>query len=143
VGKAVSLLNAAGIPVIVVTDQTVAGRNEITNDELDVINHTILSRLRRHGAYYDALYDCPHAPTVSSGCFCRKPAPGLLFRAALDRKVDLMSSFMVGDKLNDIQAGKAAGCKTVLISPESSRAYQAGFVAPNLLDSVFTMLKYS
>lgn len=141
VGRAIRLLNEAGVLVIVVTNQTVVGRNEITNDELELINRTIWWRLRRSGAYYDALYYCPHDPTISPGCFCRKPAPGLIFQAAADFQVDPKRSFMVGDKLSDVQAGKAAGCKTVLIGPRNMEAYQADLVVPTLSRAVSAILQ--
>lgn len=142
VGRAIRLLNEANVLVIVVTNQTVVGRNEITKDELELINRTIWRRLRRSGTYYDALYYCPHDPTISPGCFCRKPAPGLIFQAAADFQVDPKRSFMVGDKLSDVQAGKAAGCRTVLIGPRTMEDCQADFVVPDLLGGVLTILEH-
>jgi histidinol-phosphate phosphatase family protein len=140
-GKAINLLNNWNIPVIVVTNQSMISRNEITTDELEVINHTIFDRLRRYGAHYDALYYCPHDPTISPACFCRKPEPGLIFQAAIDFKIDLKNSFMVGDKVTDVQAGKMAGCKTVLIGSPKSQNLLSDFIAPNLLYAVSLILK--
>ena len=85
--------------------------------------------LGKEGAYLDAIYFCPHHPhsgydgeikELKIECDCRKPKPGMLLKAAEDLNIDLNQSFMIGDSKNDILAGKAAGCTTVLLSSESS-----------------------
>ena len=81
----------------------------------------------KKGAYLDAIYFCPHhphkgyegeVPELKVECECRKPKPGMLLRAAKDLNIDLSKSYMIGDGENDVKAGIAAGCKTVLISGE-------------------------
>jgi D-glycero-D-manno-heptose 1,7-bisphosphate phosphatase len=83
--------------------------------------------LGRAGAYLDAIYYCPHHPDrgfpgeraeYKTECDCRKPKPGMLLRAAGDYNIALSTSYMIGDQKNDIEAGAAAGCKTVLLEGE-------------------------
>jgi histidinol phosphatase-like enzyme len=67
----------------------------------------------RHGGHIERIYVCPHAPGL--GCRCRKPAPGLLLRAARELGVDLEQSVLVGDSLTDVQAAQAAGCRSIVV----------------------------
>ncbi|RKY83132.1 hypothetical protein DRQ11_13505, partial [candidate division KSB1 bacterium] len=95
------------------------------------------------GAFVDAIYFCPHHPTVGirpyrKKCDCRKPKPGMLFRAAKDFNIDLKRSFMIGDKATDIKAGKEAGCRTILISPYQNKLLKdprPDFIASNLFEA--------
>lgn len=91
-------------------------------DERDLLGvwKEINRQLRYHGLTIDAFYHCPHHPdgTVEAyrkTCNCRKPLPGLLFRAAADYQIDLSRSWMIGDILHDVEAGNRAGCRTILI----------------------------
>ena len=124
VGEAVRRINEAGYLAIVVTNQPVIARGEVSAQELDEIHRKMETLLGAAGAYLDAVYYCPHHPhkgyagevaALKIECDCRKPKPGLLLRAARDFNIDLAASFMVGDSENDILAGKAAGCTTVLL----------------------------
>ncbi|KMZ53824.1 HAD-IIIA family hydrolase [Dorea sp. D27] len=124
VEEAIRKINKSGYLAIVVTNQPVIARGETTIEELDEIHNKMETLLGRGGAYIDALYYCPHHPDkgyegereeYKVKCECRKPAPGLLLRAALDYNIDLGSSWMIGDSEADIEAGKAAGCKTAKI----------------------------
>ena len=127
VAKAVRKINASGFLAIVVTNQPVIARGEVTYEELNEIHNKMETLLGREGAYLDAIYYCPHHPhkgydgeisKLKIDCECRKPKPGMLLNAAQDFNIDLENSWMVGDGENDVQAGKAAGCKTVLIGTE-------------------------
>lgn len=126
--EAIKRINELGYLAIVVTNQPVIARGEVTVDELENIHNKMETLLGDEGAYIDAIYYCPHhpdkgfegeRPEYKINCECRKPKPGLLIQAAKDYNIDLSSSWMVGDGETDIQAGKAAGCKTVLISAEN------------------------
>lgn len=128
VGEAIKKINASGYLAVVVTNQPVIARGEVTYKELEEIHNKMETLLGFEGAYLDAIYFCPHHPhkgyegeiqELKIDCDCRKPKPGLLIRAAQELNIDLSRSFMVGDGENDIKAGKAAGCKTVLITDES------------------------
>ena len=121
---AIKEINNSGYLCIVVTNQPVIARGEVTYDQLEMIHHKMETLLGYEGAYIDGLYFCPHHPhkgyegeiaELKFDCECRKPKPGMLLQAAKDFNIDLLESFMVGDSENDIQAGKAAGCRTVLI----------------------------
>lgn len=124
VAEAIRRINASGYLVIVVTNQPVIARGEVTYEELAVIHNKLETLLGFEGAYIDALYFCPHhphkgyegeIPELKIDCDCRKPKPGMLLKAAEDFNIDLENSWMVGDGENDVKAGKAAGCRTALI----------------------------
>lgn len=127
VTDAIKKINASGFLAIVVTNQPVIARGEVTYGQLDEIHHKMETLLGQAGAYLDAIYYCPHHPhsgyagevkSLKIECECRKPKPGMLMKAAKDYNIDLEHSWMIGDSKNDILAGKNAGCKTVLIGKE-------------------------
>lgn len=124
VSEAIKKINASGYLAIVVTNQPVIARGEISFEELEQIHNKMETLLGAEGAYLDAIYFCPHHPhkgfegerlELKFDCECRKPKPGMLLKAAKDFNIDLNQSWMVGDGENDIQAGRTAGCKTALI----------------------------
>lgn len=113
-------LRGAGWAVVVVTNQSVVARGTVTEEGLREIHATLESLLRSRGAPLDAIYYCPHHPdgavaAYRAVCDCRKPRAGLLLRAAADLGLDLAASVMVGDAASDIEAGRRAGCRTVLL----------------------------
>ena len=111
--EAIARLNHAGWHVVVATNQSGLGRGLFDMAALNAM-HTKLNRLlATHGGRVDAVFFCPHAP--DDACECRKPQDGLLRRAAADLGVDLREAWMVGDILDDIEAGNRAGCRTVLV----------------------------
>jgi D-glycero-D-manno-heptose 1,7-bisphosphate phosphatase len=122
--EAIRKINSSGYLAIVVTNQPVIARGEVTYEQLKEIHNKMETLLGYEGAYLDAIYFCPHhphrgylgeIPELKIDCDCRKPKPGLLNTAARDFNIDLNQSWIVGDGENDIQAGKNAGCKTALI----------------------------
>lgn len=124
VAEAIRVINASGYLAIVVTNQPVIARGELTYKQLEMIHNKMETLLGAEGAYLDAIYFCPHhphkgyegeVPELKIECECRKPKPGLFLKAARDFNIDLSQSWMVGDSENDIKAGKAAGCRTALI----------------------------
>lgn len=124
VADAIKRINESGYLAIVVTNQPVIARGEVSIPELTEIHNKMETQLGAEGAYLDAIYYCPHhphkgyegeVPELKIDCDCRKPKPGMLLRAAEDFNIDLSQSWMIGDGENDIKAGKAAGCKTALI----------------------------
>ena len=127
VAEAVKKINESGYLTIVVTNQPVIARGEVTFEGLETIHNKMETLLGKEGAYLDAIYFCPHHPhsgyegeikELKIECDCRKPKPGMLLKAAQDLNIDLRQSYMVGDGENDIKAGKAAECKTVLLNTE-------------------------
>mgnify|MGYP004523154997 FL=1 len=124
VEEAIKEINESGYLAIVVTNQPVIARGEVTVEELNEIHKKLETELGYKGAYIDGLYYCPHhphkgyegeIPELKIDCECRKPKPGMLLKAAKDFNIDLSKSWMIGDGENDVKAGKAAGCKTALI----------------------------
>lgn len=125
---AIKKINASGYLAIVVTNQPVIARGEVTYDELQQIHNKMETLLGAEGAYVDAIYYCPHhphkgyegeIPELKFDCDCRKPKPGMIFKAAADFNIDLSRSWMIGDGENDVLAGKNAGCKTGYINREN------------------------
>lgn len=124
VSEAVKIFNEKGYLTIIVTNQPVVARGEVSYNELDDIHKKMETLLGEQGAYIDAIYFCPHHPDkgfdgerveLKIECDCRKPKPGMLLKAAKELNIDLSDSWMIGDSENDIKAGKNVGCKTVLI----------------------------
>ena len=124
VAEAIRRINCLGYLAIVVTNQPVIARGEVTVEQLQTIHNKMETLLGNEGAYINALYYCPHhprkgfageVPELKIECRCRKPKPGMLLRAAEDFNIDLSQSWMVGDGENDILAGKNAGCHTALV----------------------------
>lgn len=127
VAEAIQKINESGYLAIVVTNQPVIARGEVSFTELQEIHNKMETLLGQKGAYIDAIYFCPHHPDrgfegerveYKISCDCRKPKPGMLYKAAEDFNIDLSSSWMIGDGKNDVEAGKNAGCKTALIGTE-------------------------
>lgn len=125
VPEAIKKINESGYLAIVVTNQPVIARGEMTFEELDEIHNKMETLLGEKGAYIDALYFCPHhphkgyegeVPELKFDCECRKPKPGMILKAVEDFNIDLSLSWMIGDGENDILCGKNAGCNTILIS---------------------------
>ena len=106
-----------GFQLVVVTNQSVIGRGLASHEEMSRIHEKLLAELKREGVSVDGIYYCPHLP--GEGCSCRKPEPGLILRAAKDLRIDVLSSWMIGDKEIDIEAAKRAGCRGILVETNS------------------------
>ena len=142
VAEAVKKINESGYLAIVVTNQPVIARGEVSFEELEKIHCKMETLLGKEGAYLDAIYYCPHHPhkgykgevaELKIDCGCRKPKPGMILQAAEKFHIDLSQSWMVGDGQNDIQAGKEAGCRTALIGKEN---YGQDMTVDSLLEFV-------
>ena len=119
VPQAIRMLNDAGFLVIVVTNQSGVARGYYTEEDVHLLHRYAASKLEQFGARVDAWYYCPHHPagrgSYALPCSCRKPMPGMLLEAAGRFAIDLESSIMIGDKLVDVEAGVAAGCRSILV----------------------------
>ncbi len=118
--EAVRRLNRAGIPAVMVTNQSGIARGYFSEEVLNAVNAALVDRLKREGAHLDGLYVCAHhpregEPPFRADCDCRKPKPGLLVRAARELDLDLVRSWMVGDKPSDILAGHRVGARAALV----------------------------
>lgn len=120
IGEAIKRFREMGLKVIVVSNQPGMAKNHFSEETFEQICTKMNKELAMKGAFLDGEYYCFHHPEAvnlkyRAVCDCRKPKPGLLLRAAKDFNLDLHRSFMVGDGLIDVKAGKAAGCKTLLM----------------------------
>jgi D-glycero-D-manno-heptose 1,7-bisphosphate phosphatase len=117
---AIRMLNDAGIPVAVVTNQRGVARGELDEPRLATIHAALRARLAATaGAHVDAIYHCPHEPGT---CTCRKPEPGLLAAAAARFGVPPAATVMIGDTDSDIEAGRRFGARTIRLAPEGGSA---------------------
>jgi D-glycero-D-manno-heptose 1,7-bisphosphate phosphatase len=113
-------LSDAGYRLVVVSNQPGIALGYFSEGNLEEVGGKITGLLAALGVRLEGFYFCPHHPSgiiaaFSGRCLCRKPEPGLLLKAALDLGLDLASSWMIGDILDDVEAGRRAGCRTVLI----------------------------
>lgn len=129
VAEAIRSINQSGYLAIVATNQPVIARGEVTWEQLNEIHCKMETLLGQAGAYVDDIFICPHhpdrgfpgeVPAYKINCDCRKPKPGLLLQAAEQHHIDLANSWMLGDSWTDIEAGNAAGCRTILINSDNA-----------------------
>jgi D-glycero-D-manno-heptose 1,7-bisphosphate phosphatase len=145
--EAITLLNRAGLSVIVATNQRCVAKGLLSEVDLKSLHQRLFDHFTEAGATIDAIYYCPH--DLDPPCRCRKPAPGMLLDAAASYGIDLPASWMIGDSEMDVLAGKAAGCKTVRLlglvptgGPVefASARDQADVLAFSLLEATRTIL---
>lgn len=132
---AVRRVNLSGMLAVLITNQRWLSEPTVHADAYHAVDARLRQSLAAHDAWLDACYVCPHA---MNACGCRKPAPGMLLRAAEDLKIDLCSSFVIGDSITDVQTGLAVGARTSLIDPagNSGRSSGAHFVASSVDQAV-------
>lgn len=124
-GPSVARLNAAGIPAILVTNQSGIGRGYFTLADYERVAARLDELLAAEGARLDAVYLCPHAPSTETPCACRKPGLLLFERAILEHGIDGAASFFIGDRWRDVAPARAFGGRGILIptarTPDSER----------------------
>lgn len=136
--KAIRLLNRAGVPVVVVTNQRGIARGRMTEADLAMVHERLGELLAAKRAHIDAWFHCPHEQGV---CECRKPGTLMLRRAQASLGlISLRHSFMIGDSLIDVAAGLGAGAQTILITADAGGAGSDGEDAPSLLAAVQSIL---
>jgi D-glycero-D-manno-heptose 1,7-bisphosphate phosphatase len=149
---AVRALNHAGLAVVLITNQAGVAKGMFDEQFVADTHDRISAHLLAGGARLDGIYYCPHHPDATVAryrlaCDCRKPEPGLLRRAAADLDLDLTRSFVVGDRSNDVGAGRAVGARTVLVRTgygtlaERAGGHSATFIADTLIDAVAWILQ--
>jgi histidinol-phosphate phosphatase family protein len=149
--EAVSLLDRAGFRICVISNQSGVARGYFDEAALVSVEARVRELLDAAGARLSGFYYCPHAPAdiAGVGCDCRKPADGLLRRAAADLGADLESSWMVGDILDDVEAGNRAGVHTILLANGNETQWSIGpgrfpeYIAADLLDAAWAILSAS
>jgi histidinol-phosphate phosphatase family protein len=119
VRQALKKIHQAGIPVVIITNQSVIGRGLVTEGDLSAIHNRMVKAVQKSGGRITKIYYCPHHP--DDHCRCRKPRIGMLKKAARELNLDLKECVFVGDNLKDIQAGNRAGCRTVLVQSGQGR----------------------
>lgn len=131
--QALIALKAMNFLLIVVTNQPDVARGWQKREVVEAMNERVLQELGVHG-----LYVCYHVD--ADGCSCRKPKPGMLQQAALDFKLDLTASFLIGDRMSDVAAGKSVGCTSILLGSgdqtESFAGLKADFQVASLREAV-------
>lgn len=115
VPEALRRLHEAGHALILVSNQAGVARGLFTEDDVRAVNARLESLLARHDVALDAWYWCTHHPDVTGPCDCRKPATGMLERAAREHEVDLAGSWMVGDHPSDVECARRAGARGILV----------------------------
>lgn len=138
VPEAIKLINQSGYLAIIVTNQPVIARGEVSWDELNEIHRKMETLLGKEGAYIDGIYICPHhpdkgfdgeRPEYKIECDCRKPKPGMFLQAAKDFNIDLSECYMIGDSKSDYEAGLNSKCKKSYILKEGDSIH-------NLIESL-------
>jgi len=152
--QGIKLLNENGFLTIVITNQAGVARGYYPEEDTVKFNNALKKMIARQGARIDAMYYCPHHPEAKIekyriDCECRKPRPGMLKKAEKEFSIELKQSFMIGDKLTDIQAGRNAGCKTIMVKTgmgaEELRTSEVDcdYIADDLYDAVEHVLSLS
>ncbi len=136
-GEAIRMLKDAGFLIIVVSNQSGVGRGYFGTDAVEAVNRRVAELLSAYGAEPHAFYYCPHTP--EEDCVCRKPEIGLFLEAGRDFEIDTQGSYMVGDKMSDVEFGKKAGIRSILLS-EKSDCGGADYCAKDLADAAGIIL---
>lgn len=111
--EALKRLNDNHHIAIVITNQSAVGRGLTSQEAVEDIHRRMMKSVSQAGGRIERVYYCPHRP--EDGCSCRKPKPGLLLQAAKDFSIDLKTSYLVGDKVSDMETGHRAGCTTIMV----------------------------
>lgn len=149
--EAVRLMNENFFKVIGITNQSAIARGICTREQVETIHQEVIHTLAKQGAKIDGFYYCPYheqgvIPGYRKKSDWRKPAPGMILQAAADFNIDLSQSYMMGDDLIDIETGKNAGCRTVLVltgKGRQTRERLAGLnIQPDLItENILTAIK--
>ena len=153
--EALRKINQAGLLAVVISNQSGVGRGLIEEPQLRDIHDRMQEAFRQQEAHFDGIYYCPHfvssrIPVYDKDCACRKPRPGMGLRAAAELGIDTSRSYMVGDKVADVQFGRNLGARSVLVLTGYGQATLAklraqgtepAHVAQNLLDAVNWILE--
>lgn len=147
--EAIRMLNQNSIKVIIATNQAGIAKGYLSEKTVEEIHRELKRKLEEEGAFVDAIYYCPHHPDFGGvkykvNCACRKPEPGMFKQAAAEHNLDLANSYSIGDKIDDLLAGKRVGGKTILVltgygNEEKQRLTtdnRPDYIADNLLSAV-------
>lgn len=115
---AVKMLNERGFSIFIITNQAGIARKLMTESDLRSIHHRMKNEMETKGAKIERIYYCPHG--WDDGCECRKPKAGMFYEVARDYNINLTKTVFIGDDERDLEAGHAAGCRTILVNAERS-----------------------
>ncbi len=143
--EGLKLLSQAGYKLIIISNQSGIARGKFKEEELLSLGDHLCKKLEKMGVPIAGFYYCPHHPggkieQYSINCFCRKPNPGMLFQASRDHSINLAESWMVGDILDDMEAGRRTECRTIMINNGNETEWRLTsnrrphFVANNMLE---------
>ncbi len=148
--EALKKATASGYRIIIVSNQSGIARGLYTEKDYLKLEKWLETKFEENSVKIDGVYYCPHHPEASvkkykKDCECRKPKPGMILKAAKEHNLNLAESFMIGDKTTDVEAGKNAGCKTILVKTgyagkDSESKLKPDFVADDLLSAVEIIL---
>jgi len=147
--EAIKQLTLRRFEVIIITNQSAVNRKLITKDDLEYLHNRLNKTVESNGGQIGDIFFCPHTP--EEACTCRKPKPGLIYRAQQRYQIDLANSAMVGDSAKDIECARNAGCKYAILvktgngieaeNTLNQKAIHPDFVAQDLLDAVHWILR--
>lgn len=150
--EAVAAARNAGFTTVIITNQSGIARGLLTEEQVHAVNDRVVAMLKLYGAVVDAVYYCPHHPegpveAFKGECDCRKPAPGLLQRAANEFGLDLAQSFVIGDKASDVGLAAAVGAQGVLVrtgygNAELDKLAARGYRAAHVADGVYDAMQW-
>ncbi len=151
-GEGLRKLQQAGYMLFVISNQSGVAQGKFSEEALKPVHEQLKKMLAKEGVTLHGFYYCPHHPKgrvsqYSITCFCRKPNPGLLFQAAREHNLNLSASWFIGDILNDVECGRRAECRTVLINNGNETEWQLGplrqphFTVSNLLYAANVILE--
>lgn len=152
VPEAISRINKSDYLSIIVTNQPMIAKGFVTFKDVENVHRKMETLLGKSHAYVDGIYYCPHhpergfdgeVPELKIDCECRKPKIGMLLQAKKDFNIDLSRSWMIGDNETDMMAGKAAGCRTILVNNNSLKTDFADYVCLNLLEAINFIMEES
>lgn len=151
--EALQLLQAHGYQLIIVSNQPGIAFSYFTEEDVQLVFQFVEKKLLENGVQLNGYYYCPHhiqgnrAP-YAKACYCRKPMPGMLLQAAMERDINLEESWMIGDILNDIEAGNRAGCTSILLNNGNETEWvpgegrSAAFVCDNWAAAAAIIIEY-
>ena len=116
--KAIKILNDKGYKIFIISNQPGIARGVMTKKDLGLIHKNMLKVLKEERIKIVGIYICPHG--WDEGCDCRKPKPGLLYQVSREHLIDLTKVIFIGDDERDEEAGKSAGCRTILVTPKNN-----------------------
>jgi D-glycero-D-manno-heptose 1,7-bisphosphate phosphatase len=147
VDRALPMLQQAGYAIVVVSNQSGVAKGFFPLSALQRVEEKLRHLLAQSGVRLDGFYCCPHHPegTIAQyafPCTCRKPQPGLLRKAAQELGLDMAHSWMIGDIWSDIEAGRAAGCKTILFTYHTDAAHELKTARPDYVATDFAQVAH-